>query len=62
MPEASSFSLIEARYVLTIGETDALITVVDARRYSRNSGTTSEESEIITLGSRARRALPTRCS
>ena len=37
-----SFSMIDAKYVLTIGATAELMTVVDARRYSRNSGTISD--------------------
>src|SRR5947199_5956593 len=40
----------------------ALITVVEARRYSRNSGATSADSEIGTPGSSSARIAPIRCS
>src|SRR6266566_4290983 len=40
----------------------ALITVVEARRYSRNSGATSAEREIGTPGSSSARIAPIRCS
>ena len=38
------------------------MTVVDARRYSRNSGATSAESETGTPGSSSARMAPIRCS
>ena len=38
------------------------MTVVQARRYSRNSGATSDESEIGTPGSSSARISPTRRS
>ena len=45
-----NFSKIDAKYVLTIGVTAELMTVVDARRYSRNSGTISDDRDNFTSG------------
>ena len=54
-----NFSKIDAKYVLTIGVTAELMTVVDARRYSRNSGTISDDRDNFTSVSYTHLTLPT---
>ena len=49
-PESRKRASMLDRYRSTMGRTPALMSVVLARKYSRNSGATSEESETTASG------------
>ena len=61
-PRSRSRASIESRYSCTIGWMPALMTVVLARSYSRNSGTTRDESETAMPGASSARISPIRSS
>ena len=62
MPEPRILSWMFPRYRETTGRMAALITVVLARKYSLNSGATSDESDTGTDGRILRKTSPMRLS